>query len=96
VQTDEAAGITCAWLNPRLGEEIPRYTSTVTIPGYVCAWGRDPAAAERALERWFREPCLDVEPDPRHAQWYRRLGERLREVGFAPRSCGWLDVARAA
>jgi hypothetical protein len=96
LRAEEATGITCAWLNPRLTKEIPRYTSTVTIPGYVCARGREPGEAERALERWFREPCLNVEPDPVHARWYRMLGERLREVGFSPQSCGFSSAPRAA
>jgi biotin carboxylase len=79
-------GVTCAWRNPRAAERISRYGDTTAVPGYLCARGRDRAAAEGALRAYLAAARDDVEPDPEHAEWYASLGRALRAAGLDPRS----------
>jgi len=79
-------GVTCVWHNPRANETVKRYGDTTALPGYLCARGRDRAAAEAALAAYVEAAAYEVEPDPAHAAWHASLAGAFQAAGLDPRS----------
>lgn len=75
--------ITMLWHNPKLAGVVPRYDDTTKIPGYVCAWGNNFAAAEEMIAAWFAGAGYRVEPDAAYAEWFAALSAHAPLFGRA-------------
>ena len=83
--------ITIVWHNEKCSHKIDRYTDTTKIPGYICAYGNNKMDAERALEQYFLNEEYDIESSEKDKEWYRRLEEKIKSVGFSRESCGFIN-----
>ena len=68
-----------------------RSAFTTKIPGYICAYGNNKEDAERALKQYFSDEEYDIVPYEKDKEWYKRLEEQIKSVGFLRESCGFIN-----
>jgi len=82
--------ITKIWLNPKIKDEIPKYTNTSAIPGYICAYGNNKEEVEGILEEYFIKNNVKITPNKEYTQWYDELGKQILKHKLSKNSFGYI------